>query len=103
MSIPLFFMGDLQYLRVFWVLLPFSLYSFVGNFAPFFEVGAGAYLDGRTRTHWLLSFLIFAFLFNVFICSKAFLDLVLSRIYCFDDRRWRKTLHSGNGNSYIMN
>jgi len=33
----------------FWFFVPVSLYSSVGNFAPFFEVGIGAYLDGRTR------------------------------------------------------
>jgi len=27
----------------------------VGNFAPFFEVGIGAYLDGRKRIYWLVS------------------------------------------------
>jgi len=50
---------------MFWAFVPFSLYSFVGNLAPFFEVGVGAYLDGRTRAHWLIPLLIFVFLYNI--------------------------------------
>jgi hypothetical protein len=42
-----------------WLSIPVSIYSFVGNFAPFFEVGAGLYLDGRTRTQWLIPCLLF--------------------------------------------
>jgi hypothetical protein len=37
-----------------WIIVPFFLYSSVGNFAPFFEIGVGLYLDGRGRTQWLL-------------------------------------------------
>jgi cellulose synthase/poly-beta-1,6-N-acetylglucosamine synthase-like glycosyltransferase len=101
--IPLFFYRPFQLFETFWSLAPISLYSFVGNFAPFFEVGIGAYLDGRTRAHWLISFLIFTFLYNIPICTKAFADLLFSKITGKNDARWQKTTHSGNGNSYIMN
>jgi len=101
--IPLFFLLTQQWLFGFWVLTPISLYSFVGNFAPFFEVGIGAYLDGRKRALWLISLLVFTFLYNIPICTKALLDLLVSRVLGKKGACWNKTMHSGNGNSYIMN
>ena len=101
-SIPLFFMKPSDWLGISWAVLPISAYSFVGNFAPFFEVGIGAYLDGRTRAHWLISLLIFTFLYNILICTKAFADLLVSKISGKNDVHWDKTVHSGDGNSYIM-
>jgi hypothetical protein len=86
-----------------WFSMPIFLYSSVGNFAPFFEVGIGAYLDGRTRIQWLIPLLIFTFFYNIPICTKAFLDLVISKILRKDHAIWVKTSHLGNGNSYIMN
>lgn len=82
--------------------MPIYLYSFVGNFAPFFEVGIGAYLDGRTRIQWLIPLLIFTFFYNIPICTKAFLDLLVSKIFRKDHNIWVKTSHLGNGNCYIM-
>ena len=101
-GIPLFFLRSPQWFSMLWTAIPISLYSFVGNFAPFFEVGIGAYLDGRRRTHWLIPLLIFTFLYNVPICTKAFLDVLVSKISGKNDIRWEKTVHSGNGNRYIM-
>jgi len=86
-----------------WFSVPVSFYSFVGNFAPFFEVGIGAYLDGRTRTLWLVPLLIFTFIYNMPICLVAFLDLLASKIRGKRQFVWSKTRHSGNGNCYIEN
>lgn len=83
--------------------VPIPLYSFVGNFAPFFEVGVGSYLDGRSRAQWLMSLLVFVFLYNIPICTKALIDLLVSKVLRKENSRWDKTVHSGNGNSYIMN
>jgi len=102
-GVPLFFLKSSELLSVLWVSTSISLYSFIGNFAPFFEVGIGAYLDGRTRAQWLIPLLIFTFLYNIPICTKAFLDLLTSKISRRNDNCWTKTVHSGNGNSYIMN
>jgi len=101
-GVPLVFLQSSQWLAAFWISIPASLFSFVGNFAPFFEVGIGAYLDGRTRAQWLIPLLIFTFLYNILICTKAFLDLLLSRIARKNSNIWTKTAHSGNGNRYIM-
>jgi cellulose synthase/poly-beta-1,6-N-acetylglucosamine synthase-like glycosyltransferase len=102
-SVLLFFLKSPQWFGMFWALVPISFYSCVGNFAPFFEVGIGAYLDGRTRAHWLIPLLIFTFLYNIPICTKAFVDLLISKISRKNYCHWDKTVHLGNGNSYIMN
>jgi cellulose synthase/poly-beta-1,6-N-acetylglucosamine synthase-like glycosyltransferase len=100
-GVPLFFLRPLPWFGLFWAFAPISLYSYVGNFAPFFEVGIGAYLDGRTRALWLIPLLIFTFLYNILICTKALTDLLLSKIKRTNSNHWTKTAHSGNGNTYI--
>ncbi len=102
-SVPLFFLNSQPTLGIGWAAISISVYSFVGNFAPFFEVGVGAYLDGRNRAHWLISLLIFTFLYNIPICTKAFADLIVSKVSGEKSVHWDKTSHSGDGNSYIMN
>jgi len=76
-------------------LLPFFMYSSVGNFAPFFEIGLGMYLDGRTRACRLLPLLFPLFLYNIIICTFALVKLCVYRIL---GKRigWRKTIHYGS-------
>jgi len=100
-GVPLLLLKSSQCLAILWISIPFSLYSFVGNFAPFFEVGIGAYLDGRTRAQWLIPLLIFMFLYNIPICTNALIDLLISKVFRRNSKNWAKTIHSGNGNSYI--
>ena len=102
-GIPLFFLHPPEWFSLFWAFIPISLYSYVGNFAPFFEVGIGTYLDNRTRVQWLIPLLIFTFLLNIFICTKALMDLTISKITRRNNNHWTKTPHSGNGNIYIKN
>jgi hypothetical protein len=85
-----------------WFTIILSFYSFVGNYAPFFEIGVGVYLDGRRRVHWLAPLMIFSFLYNVLICGKAFLDLIWGKIAGFTGD-WEKTEHNGSGNRLIEN
>ena len=102
-GVPLIFLDSSRFAGALWFLVPISIYSFVGNFAPFFEVGVGAHLDGRQRIQWLIPLLIFTFVYNIPICLKAFLDLLSAKILRRNQNRWVKTAHLGNGNSYIMN
>ena len=104
LGIPLILLKTSWLTEVLWFsVLPISFYSFVGNFAPFFEVGIGAYLDGRSRMLWLIPLLIFTFFYNMPIYVKAFLDLLASKIRRKKHFNWTKTKHSGNGNRYIEN
>jgi cellulose synthase/poly-beta-1,6-N-acetylglucosamine synthase-like glycosyltransferase len=99
----LFLFQNGWWIETLWASLPIFVYSSVGNFAPFFEIGIGAYLDGRKRIYWLIPLLLLSFLFNVFICSKAFLDLCLSKVAGNQRLAWIKTVHKGSGNRYIQN
>ncbi len=92
-----------QLIGTLWFFIPISVYSSVGNFAPFFEVGIGIYLDGRKRAQWLIPLLIFTFFYNIPICLKAFLNVMASKIMRRDKNVWVKTSHSGSGNCYIAN
>jgi cellulose synthase/poly-beta-1,6-N-acetylglucosamine synthase-like glycosyltransferase len=83
-----------------WFPVPVMLYSFVGNFAPFFEVSVGAYLDDRKRVQWLTPFMIFSFFYNTLICTKAFLDLLIDKIRFNKQPDWEKTTHLGKGARY---
>jgi cellulose synthase/poly-beta-1,6-N-acetylglucosamine synthase-like glycosyltransferase len=71
-------------------------YSTVGNFAPFFEIGSGAYLDNRKRLLWLLPVLTFSFVIMAFCCSKALADIALTGN---KSHKWNHTLHNGNGHN----
>ena len=86
-----------------WLFVPICLYNFVGNFAPFFEIGVGLYLDGRERTQLLIPFLIFTLFYNMPICFKAFFDVTTGKIFRRNVSVWVKTSHLGNGNCYIQN
>jgi cellulose synthase/poly-beta-1,6-N-acetylglucosamine synthase-like glycosyltransferase len=102
------FLGAVSYLiqslgsaTFYWFLPSIFIFSSIGNFAPFFEIGIGAYLDGRERICQLIPLLPVAFLFNVVICTKAFFDLCISKLVGNDHYKWAKTFHNGNGNNFI--
>lgn len=84
-----------------WTLVPLSLYSAVGNFAPFFEIGIGAYLDNRKRIYWLIPLLFITFFINIAICTKAFFELFVSKLVGKKQFCWEKTFHNGYGNNYM--
>jgi cellulose synthase/poly-beta-1,6-N-acetylglucosamine synthase-like glycosyltransferase len=76
--------------------LPIFAYSSVGNFALFFELGVGVYLDGRSRLSWLLPVLILSFMMNVVICCWALLNLCISKVAKkAKNHVWAKTTHNG--------
>jgi len=85
----------------YWFIPSIFIYSSMGSFAPFFEVGIGAYLDGRERICRLIPLLLLAFLFNVIICTKAFFDLCISKLMRNKNLNWGKTFHNGSGDNFI--
>jgi cellulose synthase/poly-beta-1,6-N-acetylglucosamine synthase-like glycosyltransferase len=101
LGVALFLFQPMAWMNLLWMAVPISFYSSVGNFAPFFEVGIGAYLDGRNRICWLIPLLLLTFLLNVLICTKAFFDLCFSRITGKKRHTWSKTVHNGNGTRHI--
>ncbi len=102
-GISLIFLKFSQWATPFWATSSIALYSSIGNFAPFYEIGVGAYLDGRRRAQWLIPLLLFTLLYNIPICTKALVDVLISKIMKKNNNYWEKTEHSGNGNCYIIN
>jgi cellulose synthase/poly-beta-1,6-N-acetylglucosamine synthase-like glycosyltransferase len=100
-GVALYFTSSSMWFSSFWILVPLSLYSAVGNFAPFFEIGIGAYLDNRTRIYWLIPLLFITFFINIVICTKVFLELCASKTCGKKQFEWKKTSHNGYGNNYI--
>ncbi len=99
-SVSLMVLGAWQFVAALWFLVPISLYSCVGNFAPFFEVGLGAYLDGRTRTQWLTPLLLMVFLYNIPICTNALLDVCIEKVSGRSIGGWSKTAHMDGDDLY---
>ncbi len=79
----------------FWSFIPIFVYSAVGNFAPSFEVGIGAYLDRRVKIFWLIPLLLLTFIYNMLICTKALGDLCVSKLIGRKQHMWIKTSHKG--------
>jgi len=93
----IFFVYPINWFDSVWALLPVFMYSSAGNFASFFEVGAGIYLDKRVRISWIIPVLLVSFALNAFICAKALFDLTLSKVGGRKTQEWAKTVHRGGG------
>lgn len=91
----MFFTQSFSWATVGWIPLSIAVYSTTGNFAPFFEVGIGAYLDQRKETCRLIPLLFLVFLYNMVICTKAFFDLCVSKFSGNNRQKWVKTRHKG--------
>jgi len=98
----MFFTHTFSWATLGWIPLSIVVYSTTGNFAPFFEVGIGAYLDQRKEVCHLIPLLFLVFLYNMVICTKAFLDLCISKVSRNRQQKWVKTRHNG-GNDYLGN
>lgn len=79
-SLLLFFLGEMEILASFWILLAVLAYNSFGNFAPFFQIGMAGFLDGVGERLRLLPFFYFIFLFNAWYTSLGFLDAIKTTI-----------------------
>lgn len=88
--VALFFLGAMDILGSWWALFFVSAYNAWGNFAPFYEVSAGALLDGMDEEILYLPLLGFSYFFYMVFISLGFLDAILDAI---TNRRveWAKT------------
>lgn len=76
----LFFLGEMDLMSGWFILLFMGVYNSWGNFAPFYEIGAGAILDGLTNEILALPMLCFSFYFYMWHISMGFLDALVDRI-----------------------
>lgn len=80
----------------YWMALVVSVFfSLNGNIAPFLEVVAGAVCDGRKELVLYTPLLFVAYVVNVFVCCKAFLELVFVKLTGRRVNYWNKTVHNG--------
>lgn len=71
-SVALFYLGEMQILESALVFLFVAAYSSFGNFAPFYEIGTAALIDGVSYRLRLLPFMTFYFLLNVLTTTVGF-------------------------------
>jgi len=94
-SVTLFYLGEMQILESALIFLFVAAYSSFGNFAPFYEIGTAALIDGVNYRLRLLPFMTFYFLLNVLTTTVGFFqalgDYALRR-----DVGWAKTERFGN-------
>ena len=89
LAVALYYMG-VQLASGVYLILAVAMYSTLGNFAAFFEVAAGARLDGSRGRIKLLPFLIVGFLVSLVSVSWATL-VQMALFWRRDDQRWEKT------------
>jgi cellulose synthase/poly-beta-1,6-N-acetylglucosamine synthase-like glycosyltransferase len=92
--LALFFLGEMDIFNGWWVLLFIGVYNAWGNFSPFYQIAAGALLDGMTKQLLVLPLMSFSFYFYLWHINLGFLDAVLDRIP-FRRVRWNKTERTG--------
>lgn len=68
----------------------FCIANSYGNFAPFFEVGSATMLDGGRRRTWLLPYMAYVFIFNVWAVVSGLKDALLDVIR-EGTPQWEKT------------
>jgi cellulose synthase/poly-beta-1,6-N-acetylglucosamine synthase-like glycosyltransferase len=101
LAVALYYMG-VQLSSGVYVILAVAMYSTLGNFAAFFEVAAGARLDGSRGRIKLLPFLIVGFLVSLVSVSWATLVQVAT-FWRNDDQRWEKTERHREAGTVIPN
>ena len=75
-AIALFFLGQMNIMTGWWVLLFIGAYCSFGNFAPFYEIGSALGMDGVRDEICLLPLVMYNFYFYMWTISLGFLDAV---------------------------
>jgi hypothetical protein len=82
----------------YWMALIVSVFFVLnGDIAPLLEVIAGAVCDGRRKLILYTPLLFSAYVFNVFVCFMAFLDLTFAKLTVRKVNYCNKTVHNGGG------
>jgi len=89
-SLALFFLGEMEIFAGFFFLIFIGAYNTFGNFAPFYQVGTGCFLDGAVHRILLLPLLLFNFFFNMWHIAAGFFDALLD-VVTQRKALWQKT------------
>ena len=91
-SVLLYFTVSMQLMAPALVLIMFTAYSAVGNFAAFFEIAAAAYLDRSRNRVRLLAFNMLGFVVSAVAISQSMIEQVLLDRMPGRTFRWDKTV-----------
>lgn len=94
-SLALFFLGQMDIFAGLWVFFFFGVYNAWGNFAPFYEISAGAILDGLEKELYALPLLSFSFYFYMWYILRGFCDAVVD-VATMRNVTWDKTKRFGS-------
>lgn len=89
-SLALFFLGEMQIIAGMAAFIFVGAYNTFGNFAPFYQIGIGALLDGSTNRILLLPFLLFNYFLNTWYISIGFVEAIVDKI-SGRSAEWKKT------------
>lgn len=78
--ITLFFLGKMDIIITWWAVLFVGAYNTWGNFAPFYEIGSAAFIDGITNELLALPLLCFSFYFYMWHISLGVCDAIVDLI-----------------------
>ncbi len=79
-SLALFFLGEMQIVGGAIAVIFVGAYNTFGNFAPFYQIGIAALLDGATKRVLLLPLLLFNYFFNTWYIAMGFFEAMVDRI-----------------------
>lgn len=89
-SLTLFFLGEMNILSGWWVILFLTAYNSYGNFAPFYEIGTGLMIDGLDRDQLKIPLMMFSFFVYLIYLTLGFFDSIGDSIFV-RDVTWDKT------------
>lgn len=79
-SLALFFLGEMHIVAGTVAFLFVGFYNTFGNFAPFYQIGTAALLDGANKRILLLPLLLFSYFFNTWYIALGLLEAVVDII-----------------------
>ncbi|MGD9676946.1 MAG: glycosyltransferase family 2 protein [Vulcanibacillus sp.] len=79
-SLALFFLGEMNIISAWWVLLFLGAYNSYGNFAPFYQIATALLIDGVRKDVLLLPLITFNFYFYLWNISLGFLEALIDLI-----------------------
>lgn len=99
-SLTLFFLGEMQIIAGVAAIIFVGAYNTFGNFAPFYQIGIAALLDGATRRVLLLPMLIFNYFFNTWYIVVGFFEALVDKA-TGRTAKWAKTRRFRNKGSDV--
>jgi len=96
-SMALFFMGQMNIMAGWWVLLFLGVYNGYGNFAPFYEICAAQTIDGTRHEMKMLPLMVFNFYFYILNISLGVLDAIGDTVLASRKVKWDKTERFNKG------